>query len=247
MARREKSPRSRAPFGVRAGYAAAAAIVRPAMRLLTRQQWLHTERLPKTGAIVVANHISEFDPLDIAHMVYNQGLVPTFLAKAELWKVAPLQQILTGLRQIPVERGGDAAKSLDTARDVLTEGGVIIVYPEGTVTRDPEGWPMTGRSGAVRLALQTGVPLVPVAQWGTQEVLPYKGKPSLFPPKRLRIAVGEPVDLSDLRGRRPTQEDLKSGTDRMMDALTALVAELRGEHPPAGRWDMRTGRREGAA
>lgn len=247
MAPREKTPRSRAPLGVRAGYAAAAAIVRPSMRLLTRQQWLHTERLPKTGAIVVANHISEFDPVDMAHMVYNQGLVPTFLAKAELWKVAPLSPILKGLRQIPVERGGDAAKSLDTAREVLAEGGVIIVYPEGTVTRDPDGWPMTGRPGAVRLALQTGAPLVPVGQWGTQEVLPYKGKPAPFPRKRLRLSVGEPVDLSDLRGDRPTRDDLKVGTDRMMDALTALVAELRGEQPPAGRWDMRTGRREGGA
>jgi 1-acyl-sn-glycerol-3-phosphate acyltransferase len=247
MSARERTPRSRAPFSVRAGYAAAAGIVRPSMRLLTRQQWLHTERLPKTGAIVVSNHISEFDPLDLAHMVYNQGLVPTFLAKAELWRVAALRPILEGLRQIPVERGGDAARSLDTAREVLAEGGVIIVYPEGTVTRDPEGWPMTGRSGAVRLALQTGVPLVPVGQWGTHDVLPYKGRPSLVPRKRIRIAVGEPVDLSDLRGRKPSRDDLKAGTDRMMDAITALVAELRGEQPPAGRWDMRTGRREGSA
>ena len=111
MARREKTPRSRAPFGVRAGYAAAAGIVRPSMRLLTRQQWLHTERLPKTGAIVVANHISELDPVDMAHMVYNQGLVPTFLAKAELWKVSALRPILQGLRQIPVERGAAKACS----------------------------------------------------------------------------------------------------------------------------------------
>ena len=123
----------------------------------------------------------------------------------------------------------------------------MIVYPEGTVTRDPEGWPMTGRSGAVRLALETGVPLVPVGQWGTQQILPYKGKPSPLPRKRLRMAVGEPVDLSALGGRKPSRDDLKAGTDRMMDAITDLVAELRGEQPPAGRWDLRKGRREGAA
>lgn len=244
MATRQRTPRSQAPRSVRLGYAAAALIVRPSLRLLTRQRWLHTDRIPRTGAIVVANHISEFDPVDMAHMIYNQGMVPTFLAKAELWKVPVLKPILDGLRQIPVERGGDTARSLTTAREVLAQGGVIIVYPEGTVTRDPEGWPMTGRSGAVRLALETGAPLVPVGQWGTQQVLPYKGRPSVFPRKRLQLAVGEPVDLDDLRVAAPSREQIAVGTERMMEAITALVAGLRGQRPPAGRWDMRTGRRE---
>ncbi|WP_295016828.1 1-acyl-sn-glycerol-3-phosphate acyltransferase, partial [uncultured Micrococcus sp.] len=146
----------------RLGYVAPAAVIRPAMRALVRQQWEHTERLPRDGAILAVNHISEIDPLSVAHMVYNQGLLPTIMAKTELWKVPVLRQALQATRMIPVERTRDGGRSLEAARQALASGRVIVVYPEGTVTRDPEGWPMTARTGAARLALQTGAPLVPV-------------------------------------------------------------------------------------
>ena len=143
----------------------------------------------------------------------------------------------------PVRSSAQAA-----ARQALASGRVIVVYPEGTVTRDPEGWPMTARTGAVRLALQTGAPLVPVGQWGIQELLPYGGRaPRPFPRKTARIRIGAPVDLDDLRGAPMTASGLRAGTERMMDAITAIVADLRGEPAPAGRWDPRTGRREPGA
>ncbi len=232
----------------RAGYVIPAAIVRPALRGLVRQVWEGTENLPETGAILAVNHISELDPLSVAHMVYNQGLLPTFLAKAELWKVPVLKQVLEATRMIPVERTRDGGRSLDAARDAVATGRAIIVYPEGTVTRDPQGWPMAARSGAVRLALQTGAPLIPVGQWGIQELLPYGGRaPRPFPRKTARIRIGAPVDLDDLRGAPMTASGLRAGTERMMDAITAIVADLRGEPAPAGRWDPRTGRREPGA
>lgn len=232
----------------RLGYVAPAAVIRPAMRALVRQQWEHTERLPRDGAILAVNHISEIDPLSVAHMVYNQGLLPTIMAKAELWKVPVLRQALQATRMIPVERTRDGGRSLEAARQALASGRVIVVYPEGTVTRDPEGWPMTARTGAARLALQTGAPLVPVGQWGIQELLPYPSR-SLrpFPRRTARMRVGHPVDLSDLRDRPLTASVLRTGTDRMMDAITQLVAELRGEPAPDGRWDPRTGRRQDAS
>lgn len=232
----------------RLGYVAPAAVIRPAMRALVRQQWEHTERLPRDGAILAVNHISEIDPLSVAHMVYNQGLLPTIMAKAELWKVPVLRQALQATRMIPVERTRDGGRSLEAARQALASGRVIVVYPEGTVTRDPEGWPMTARTGAARLALQTGAPLVPVGQWGIQELLPYPSR-SLrpFPRRTARMRVGHPVDLSDLRDRPLTAAVLRTGTDRMMDAITQLVAELRGEPAPDGRWDPRTGRRQDAS
>lgn len=232
----------------RLGYVAPAAVIRPAMRALVRQQWEHTERLPRDGAILAVNHISEIDPLSVAHMVYNQGLLPTIMAKTELWKVPVLRQALQATRMIPVERTRDGGRSLEAARQALASGRVIVVYPEGTVTRDPEGWPMTARTGAVRLALQTGAPLVPVGQWGIQELLPYPSR-SLrpFPRRTARMRVGHPVDLSDLRDRPLTASVLRTGTDRMMDAITQLVAELRGEPAPDGRWDPRTGRRQDAS
>lgn len=232
----------------RAGYVIPAAIVRPALRGLVRQVWEGTENLPETGAILAVNHISELDPLSVAHMVYNQGLLPTFLAKAELWKVPGLKQVLEATRMIPVERTRDGGRSLDAAREAVATGRAIIVYPEGTVTRDPDGWPMAARSGAVRLALQTGAPLIPVGQWGIQELLPYGGRaPRPFPRKTARIRIGAPVDLDDLRGAPMTASGLRAGTERMMDAITAIVADLRGEPAPAGRWDPRTGRREPGA
>ncbi|WP_248123705.1 lysophospholipid acyltransferase family protein [Micrococcus lacusdianchii] len=232
----------------RLGYVAPAAVIRPAMRALVRQQWEHTERLPRDGAILAVNHISEIDPLSVAHMVYNQGLLPTIMAKTELWKVPVLRQALQATRMIPVERTRDGGRSLEAARQALASGRVIVVYPEGTVTRDPEGWPMTARTGAARLALQTGAPLVPVGQWGIQELLPYPSR-SLrpFPRRTARMRVGHPVDLSDLRDRPLTAAVLRTGTDRMMDAITQLVAELRGEPAPDGRWDPRTGRRQDAS
>ncbi|MFB1427778.1 lysophospholipid acyltransferase family protein [Micrococcus endophyticus] len=232
----------------RAGYVIPAAIVRPALRGLVRQVWEGTENLPETGAILAVNHISELDPLSVAHMVYNQGLLPTFLAKAELWKVPVIKQVLEATRMIPVERTRDGGRSLDAAREAVATGRAIIVYPEGTVTRDPDGWPMAARSGAVRLALQTGAPLIPVGQWGIQELLPYGGRaPRPFPRKTARIRIGAPVDLDDLRGAPMTASGLRAGTERMMDAITAIVADLRGEPAPAGRWDPRTGRREPGA
>ena len=232
----------------RAGYVIPAAIVRPALRGLVRQVWEGTENLPETGAILAVNHISELDPLSVAHMVYNQGLLPTFLAKAELWKVPVIKQVLEATRMIPVERTRDGGRSLDAAREAVATGRAIIVYPEGTVTRDPDGWPMAARSGAVRLALQTGAPLIPVGQWGIQELLPYGGRaPRPFPRKTARIRIGAPVDLDDLRGGPLTATALRAGTERMMDAVTAIVADLRGEPAPAGRWDPRTGRREPGA
>ena len=232
----------------RAGYVIPAAIVRPALRGLVRQVWEGTENLPETGAILAVNHISELDPLSVAHMVYNQGLLPTFLAKAELWKVPVIKQVLEATRMIPVERTRDGGRSLDAAREAVATGRAIIVYPEGTVTRDPQGWPMAARSGAVRLALQTGAPLIPVGQWGIQELLPYGGRaPRPFPRKTARIRIGAPVDLDDLRGAPMTASGLRAGTERMMDAITAIVADLRGEPAPAGRWDPRTGRREPGA
>lgn len=232
----------------RAGYVIPAAIVRPAMRGLVRQVWEGTENLPRTGAILAVNHVSEIDPLSVAHMVYNQGLLPTFLAKAELWKVPVLRQVLEATRMIPVERSRDGGRSLAAAQEAVATGRAIIVYPEGTITGDPLGWPMAARSGAVRLALQTGAPLLPVGQWGIQDLMPYGSHaPRPFPRRTARIRVGAPVDLEDLRGGPMTSTVLRTGTERMMDAITAIVADLRGEPAPQGRWDPRTGRRETGA
>ena len=116
----------------------------------------------------------------------------------------------------------------------MNEGGAIIIYPEGTLTRDPALWPMKGHTGAARMALESGIPVVPMAHWGAQEVFPrYAKRFYVFPRKTSRLVVGEPVDLSAFAGRPLDKATLTAATNVIMDAITALLAELRGEQPPA--------------
>ncbi|RBY82065.1 1-acyl-sn-glycerol-3-phosphate acyltransferase [Geodermatophilus sp. TF02-6] len=216
-------------------------LVYPVTVLLFRLRYRHAERLPRTGPVlVVANHVSVLDPLACARLVWDCGRVPHFLAKASVFK-GPVGGILRAAGQIPVVRGTvDARTSLAAAEADLAAGNVVIIYPEGSVTRDPDWWPMEARTGVARLALATDAVVVPVAQWGPQRVHDYHTK-QLHP--RLRAPadylVGEPVDLADLRaqvraGRPLTAELLREVTDRMMTAVRDQLAELRGEPAPAG-------------
>jgi 1-acyl-sn-glycerol-3-phosphate acyltransferase len=125
--------------------------------------------------------------------------------------------------------------------DAVNKGEVVVVYPEGTITRDPGLWPMAGRTGAARIALSTGAPVIPVAQWGANHILaPYARWPHLLPRKTITMKAGDPVDLDDLRARPLTAETLREATDRIMDVVTALLADIREEKPPAVRFDPRT-------
>jgi 1-acyl-sn-glycerol-3-phosphate acyltransferase len=115
------------------------------------------------------------------------------------------------------------------------------VYPEGTITKDPDGWPMRGKTGAARIALETGCPVIPIGQWGAQEILPaYTAKFHAIPRRTARYKVGDPVDLSDLQGKPITNDLLQEATERIMAAISVLVAELRGETPPTVRFDPRS-------
>ncbi len=116
-----------------------------------------------------------------------------------------------------------------------------MVYPEGTLTRDPDLWPMVGKSGAARIALETGCPVIPVGQWGAHNLLyPYAKKPHLFPRTQITMKVGDPVPLDDLAAVQPrTLDVINQATGRIMAALTALVEDLRGAEAPAERFDPR--------
>ncbi len=210
------------------------------MNLLMGKQWSGTDKLPRdTGFIVCPNHITEIDPLVIAHFLYNNKVMPHFLAKASLFSVPFVGAILRATGQIPVERtSAGANKSLEAAREAVANGGGIIIYPEGTLTRDPDMWPMKGRTGAARLALQTGSPVVPIAHWGAHEVFPrYARRLYLFPRKTSRVVVGDPVDLSEFSGLPITRTTLDAATEKILAAITELVAGLRGEPAPTQRWD----------
>jgi len=216
-----------------------AGIVRSGMNVMTGKSWKGFDSLPKGGYIVCPNHLTEIDPLVVGHAIYSNGRLPRWLAKESLFKVPLLGWFLKKTGQVPVTRSSaSAGESLKSAQKVLDAGGVIVIYPEGTLTRDPDLWPMIGRTGAARLALQTGAPVVPMAHWGDQELLPrYSKKMYLFPRKHVTVAVGAPVNLDDLRDGPRTRTVLQEATDRIMDAITGLQAELRQEEAPATRWD----------
>ncbi|WP_230009311.1 1-acyl-sn-glycerol-3-phosphate acyltransferase, partial [Microbacterium sp. Bi128] len=175
----------------------------------------------------------------VGHMLYNQKRMPHFLAKAGLFKVPVLGAVLRSTKQIPVERSTTGAnRSLQLAKEIVNEGGAIIIYPEGTLTRDPALWPMKGHTGAARMALESGIPVVPIAHWGAQEVFPrYAKRFYIFPRKTSRLVVGDPVDLSAFEGHPLDKATLDAATNAIMDAITGLLAGLRGEQPPAQRWN----------
>ncbi|SDX67447.1 1-acyl-sn-glycerol-3-phosphate acyltransferases [Modestobacter sp. DSM 44400] len=214
-------------------------VVYPVASLLFALRYRYLSRIPPTGGVLlVANHVSVLDPLACARLVWDAGRVPHFLAKDSVF-VGLAGTILRAAGQIPVSRGSSAASSsVHTAKAALDAGDLVVIYPEGSVTRDPDWWPMEGRTGVARLALTTEAVVLPVAQWGPQRVHDYhSGK--LHP--RLRAPadylVGEPVDLSDLRARVRAGQPLSGQllhevTERLMVGVRDQLAELRGEQPP---------------
>jgi 1-acyl-sn-glycerol-3-phosphate acyltransferase len=214
--------------------------IRPLLMVLTKRDWQGQEKLPEGGFVLAPNHISHLDPFLISHFMVDQGISPRFLAKDTLMTLPVAGRIMRNAEQIPVYRStAGAAESLRAAIAAVEAGSVVTIYPEGTITRDPAAWPMTGRTGAVRVALSTGRPLVPVMQWGPQDVLwPYSKKLRLFPRKTIHVRVGDPIDLSDLEGKELTEQLLDTATNRLMDALTAMMAQVRGELPTTPRIDV---------
>jgi 1-acyl-sn-glycerol-3-phosphate acyltransferase len=223
-------------------YRLAVTVVKPLLLVFTKRRWRGGENIPRTGGVILAaNHISYVDPLMVAHFVYEHGRLVRFLAKQSLFEVPFIRRVVKGAQQIPVRRGtADAAAALTAAVDALNRGECVLVYPEGTATRDPHLWPMVARTGIARLALTTGVPVIPIAQWGAQQVLPYPSKrPRLFPRATIEMVAGPPVDLSRFEGKEQTAEVLREATDEVMHRITEMLEQLRGQPAPPVFFDPR--------
>lgn len=223
-------------------YRLAAVILRPLLMLLTKRDWQGAQHLPATGGvIVVTNHVSHVDPITFAHFLFDNGRLPRFLAKEVLFRVFFVGQVLKGARQIPVYReSADASRAYSAAVAAVRAGECVAIYPEATLTRDPDQWPMVGKTGAARVALETGAPVVPIAQWGPQELLaPYAKRPHLLPRKTMHLRAGPPVDLSEFAGRPIDAPLLREVTERLMAAITVLLEDIRGELAPETRFDIR--------
>lgn len=223
-------------------YLLAAGLLKPLALASTRPQWHGTEHVPARGGVILApNHISWADPVVLAdYVLFATGRLARFLAKRSLFERGPVAWIMRGAGQIPVDHGSvNASDALADAVRALQAGECVVLYPEGTVTRDPAKWPMVGKTGVVRLALLSGAPVVPVGQWGAQRLHDtYRGgRVHLLPRVPVRVVAGPEVDLSAYRGREMTAEVLRAAADDVMAVITTLVEQARGETAPAAVHD----------
>lgn len=208
--------------------------LRPLIRLLAGRRWSGLENLPTRGAAVACgNHTGPFDALAYGHLLQASGIAPRYLAKDSLFRIPLLGTILRATGQVPVHRGTSrSADALSAARAALHRGELVMVFPEGTYTRDPDTWPMRARLGAARLALSTGAPLIPIACWGSHRLWPVGAwAPRLLPGRRLTMRVGEPIVAQRAPGETEHQAIVRL-TEEVMAAITSLLATIRGQTPP---------------
>lgn len=226
-------------------YRLAVVLIKPLLLLFTRRDWRGQEHVPAEGGIIIAaNHISHVEPLTLAdYLLFGAHRIPRFLAKDTLFRGNGLVgRTMRGAQQIPVyRRTADASLALRDAVTSLDSGECVTIYPEGTVSRDPQKWPMLAKTGVARLALLSGAPVVPVAQWGAQDILDSYRSPGLhlLPPKRIAVVAGPAVDLSAYAGLELTADVLRAATADVMRAITELLEQLRGEPAPAQIHDPR--------
>ena len=207
----------------------------PPVKLWFNWKFEDLDRIPRMGpAIVAANHISYLDPFANGYAVMKAGRRPRFLAKEELFKIPVVGAVIRGAHQIPVDRGSGGSAPLISAAKALEAGEVVVIYPEGTVTKNPDSLPMRGKTGTVRLSLISGVPITPLASWGSQTVWQKSGKGSLKFGRPIWVKAGEPIDFGDRANEVDDREALHEMTDELMTALTALALDLRDRYPK--RW-----------
>ncbi|MER7115834.1 lysophospholipid acyltransferase family protein [Saccharomonospora azurea] len=211
-------------------------VIAPLLAAATRWRLAGHEHVPREGGVLLAgNHLSLADPIAVTLFTQTAGRVPRFFAMAELWKIPVVRRVMASGRHIPVHRG--KASALHAFRDgvaAVREGECVVVFPEGGLTDRPDGWPTKGKTGLARMALTTGAPVVPVACWGTHELLP-EGRwlPRVWRRPPLHVVAGPAVDLSDLVCERPSATQLREATERIMTSITDLLVEVRGRTPPA--------------
>lgn len=223
-------------------YRFVAGVVRPTVRALTKREWAGHEHFPREGGFLLCpNHISYVDVFGVALFAFDGGREPYLLGKDSVFRLPGVGRLLKRAGMIPVNREpGQGAQAFGAAVEAVRAGKNVVIYPEGTLTRDPDMWPMTGKTGAARVALQTRCPVIPLAQWGAQDILArYAKKPKVFPRKTTHLRAGPPVELADLYDQPLSAAVLKEATERIMTAITRELEVIRGEKAPEVRFDSR--------
>jgi 1-acyl-sn-glycerol-3-phosphate acyltransferase len=217
-------------------YRAAELALVPPFRLWFNWRLEGLERVPAEGpAIIAGNHLSYLDPFAHGVFVVKAGRRPRFLAKQELFDAPFVGTVLRGAHQISVQRGAGDRSPIDDATRAVEQGEVVVIYPEGTTTTTNQDFsPGRGRTGAVRLSVATGIPILPVATWGGQFVWRKSGRQSLAFGRPIWVAAGEPFDPTERLGGEPDARALRASTDDLMAELGTLVDDLRDRYP--ARW-----------
>jgi 1-acyl-sn-glycerol-3-phosphate acyltransferase len=209
-------------------------VLRPAIGFWFSWHLEGMELVPPEGPLLVAgNHVSHFDPLAHGYLLTGAGRRQRYLAKSELWKNGLLRRVLNGTHQIPVDRGTGRSAPVDAALSGLSRGEAVVIYPEATTTRNPDKTPMQGKTGIARIALRSGLPVMPLAVWGTHHVIQEKEIGFSFH-RPIWVRAGRPMDFSEYAGRAEDSAVLRKVTDEVMDELTRLVQGMRKDYPP--RW-----------
>jgi len=205
-------------------------VIYPLAGVFFKIHWHRLDRIPESGPVILAvNHNSQADTAAMARLVWQAGRIPRFLIKSGVFGWPIVGRVMKGAGQIPVYRNTkDAQDALHDATDALRSGECVIIYPEGTITNDPNYVPMQGKTGVARLALANpDVPVIPVGHWGAQNTLGRGGRFRPIPRKRLHGYVGTPIDLNSFTGTEPTKETLRKMTDEIMNAVTEQVDHAR--------------------
>ena len=237
------APPTGKPLGTNPTFSICAAILIPVLNAITKRTWQGSENIPQSGpAIVISNHLSYADVLFFAQFLFKNGRAPRFIGKRSVFNVPVIGRILLAAGQIPVDRESThAGKALDHAVAALRAGHLIGIYPEGTLTRDENLWPMVAKTGAARLAIITELPIIPVAAWGNADVLPpYNKIPRIWRRSKIILRAGAPIDMSPWYGKQDDPVALAQATAHIMGELTTMLEVIRGEKRPAHVFDPHT-------
>jgi len=237
------APPTGKPLGTNPTFSICAAILIPVLNAITKRTWQGSENIPQSGpAIVISNHLSYADVLFFAQFLFKNGRAPRFIGKRSVFNVPVIGRILLAAGQIPVDRESThAGKALDHAVAALRAGHLIGIYPEGTLTRDENLWPMVAKTGAARLAIITQLPIIPVAAWGNADVLPpYNKIPRIWRRSKIILRAGAPIDMSPWYGKQDDPAALAQATAHIMGELTTMLEDIRGEKRPAHIFDPHT-------
>ncbi len=192
--------------------------------------------------ILAANHISPFDPVVLTAACRARGIHPRIMATGGLFRAPVIGPLMRRAGHIRVDRGTSSVhQALEVAAVAVAGGSVLLVYPEGRIGLDPGMWPERGKTGTARLAFTSGAPVVPVAQWGSHEVLPYRTPKGMLRGLArailrrpvVRVHFGAPVALHDVYPGSPGAA--RRATDRIIDAITDDLAPLRPDEPDRPR------------